>query len=541
MKEFETKSTDKGTGISRRGFISGLALGGAVIAGGLAGCSPSKSDSASNMETSNTLVQETPANITETLDYDIVVVGGGISGLAATVQAGQNGDKVLLIEKSPELGGNGMGTECVFAIDTHLQQAQGITIDPADIVAKELEQAQYRVDGSLWIDMVSKSAANFDWLEECGVGFNGTVDNYSPGGLYETAHWFEGECAAVGYVPPMKAAAEAAGADIRVGIAASQLIMEDNKVAGIYALDDAGDTVQINAKAVILASGGIGGNTELLVQQGWTQNQVDEMIFQCVPTVEGDGYKMAMAIGAKDYLSSSADQVFNAIKAFGTDTSAPYNSPLNGGFGLTSMGPCLWVNQEGDRFTPEDLGYINMAAQATACKGNRETYALFDQTLLDACTTDPADAEIAEKAFSEDNGDSIFRANSIAELADSFGLDEGNLQATVDRYNELCEGGKDLDFGKRDEFMQPLLNAPFYVAKVVPLLVVVDGGIMTNKRSEVLDGRQVTVPGLYAVGLDGAMLWRNVYTQNMPGTQMGNNVNSGRNAANAANEYLKSV
>lgn len=68
--------------------------------------------------------------------------------------------------------------------------------------------------------------------------------------------------------------------------------------------------------------------------------------------------------------------------------------------------------------------------------------------------------------------------------------------------------------------------------------MVVDGGIMTNVRSEVLDDASKPIPGLYAVGLDGAMLWRNVYTQNMPGTAMANNINSGRNAANAAAKYI---
>ena len=68
--------------------------------------------------------------------------------------------------------------------------------------------------------------------------------------------------------------------------------------------------------------------------------------------------------------------------------------------------------------------------------------------------------------------------------------------------------------------------------------MVVIGGITTNIRSEVLDDSLNAIPGLYAVGLDGAMLHRNVYTQNMPGSNMGNNVNTGRNAARSAAEYL---
>ena len=524
--------------VSRRGFIGALAGVGVIAAGGLNGCAPSGSSADAEEEVNG---QSAPETIDENLSCDIAVVGAGISGLAAAVQAGQNGNNVILLEKAGAAGGNGSGTECIFAIGSHYQKEMGIDIDPVDVVAKELEESQYRVDGSFWVDMVEKSADNIDWLEECGVGFSGRVDNYSAGGLYETAHWFEGDAGAVGYVPAMQAAAESAGVEIRFSTAASQLIVENGKITGLYATNEDGKTLKIDCPVVILASGGIGGNKELLLKEGWSQNQIDEMLFQCAPSVEGDGYQMAMAVGAKDFISQCADQVFNSIRAFGSDTTPPYNSPLNGGFGITSMGPCLWVNQDGNRFTPEDLGYRNMAAQATACKGNRASYAIFDQSVLDACTQDPADAEVAEAAITPENADSIFRADTIAELAENFGIDPGVLQSTVDHYNELCKSGKDVEFGKRSDFMIPIENGPFYMGKMINLLVVIDGGIMTSICSEVLDGNQQPIPGLYAVGLDGAMLWRNVYTQNMPGTQMGNNVNSGRNAANAAAEYLQTA
>ena len=109
----------------------------------------------------------------------------------------------------------------------------------------------------------------------------------------------------------------------------------------------------------------------------------------------------------------------------------------------------------------------------------------------------------------------------------------------MSRYNEFCAQGFDGEFGKAPAFLTPINSGPFYIARIDALIVVVDGGIMTNIRSEVLDNDTMPIPGLYAVGLDGAMLWRNVYTQNMPGTAMANNVNSGRNAANAAAAYLK--
>ena len=104
----------------------------------------------------------------------------------------------------------------------------------------------------------------------------------------------------------------------------------------------------------------------------------------------------------------------------------------------------------------------------------------------------------------------------------------------ADRYSYSFDG----EFGKAQPFLTAIENGPFYIARIDALVVVVDGGIMTNVRSEVLDDASKPIPGLYAVGLDGAMLWRNVYTQNMPGTAMANNINSGRNAANAAAKYI---
>jgi fumarate reductase flavoprotein subunit len=525
-------------GISRRGFLSGLtAVGAIALTGGLGACAPETGGTEAPSEPEDAPATSAPTDIAETLEADIIIVGAGISGLSAAVQASQDGNKVIVLEKGGKVGGNGLGTEGVFAVNSDLQQQQGIHIDPVDIAAKELEQAQYRADGSLWIDLINNSAENIAWLQSNGVEFSGVVDNYHTG-LYPTMHWFKDSAGALNYVPQMQAAAESSGAEFRVGTRATQLIIDNGVVAGVYAQDESGAYIQVNAKAVILASGGIGANRELLVQQGWEQSKVDEMMIQCVPSVEGDGYTMAMAVGAKDFLPNSADQSFNAIRAFGFDSTPPYTSPLNASMGPASGGAVLWVNQYADRFNREDIVYINMAAQATACKGNRETYTVFDQAVLDTYTTDPADAEIVAGAFTSENEDSIFKADAIEDLAGHFDLDVETFTKTVERYNGFCRDGRDMDFGKDAQFLKAIETPPFYIAKVISLLVVIDGAIYTNKHAEALDNNLQPIPGLYAVGLDGAMLWRNVYTQNMPGTVMGNNVNSGRNAARSAAAYV---
>jgi fumarate reductase flavoprotein subunit len=531
--------------LSRRGFVSGLTLGALALTGGLAACAPKSSttdgsDGSQGDDTSANPAQTAPENIAETLDVDIAVVGAGASGLACAVQAAQSGNKVIVLEKGAWVGGNSVGTEGVFAVGSSLQRDLGIHIDPVDVASKELEEAQYRTDGSLWIDLINNSAENIAWLQENGVLFGGVVDNYYTG-LFSTMHWFKDSSGAKSYVPQMQAAAEGYGAEFRLNTRATLLIENNGVITGVYAIDGDGNNIQVNAKAVVLASGGIGANRELLVQQGWEQDKVDEMMIQCMPSVEGDGYTMARAVGAKDYLPNSADHSFNAIEAFGFDSIPPYDSPLNASLGPASGGPVLWVNQDADRFNNEGIAWINMAAQATACKGNRVTYTVFDRAVLDTYIVDPVDADLVAEALTDDNAGSIFSADSFETLAEHFGLDAKTFKTTVERYNGFCKDGRDLDFGKDPQFLKALDTPPFYMAKVISLLIVVYGGITTNKKAEALDDKLNPIPGLYAAGIDGAMLWRHVYAQNMPGTAMGNNVNSGRNAARNATAYISKL
>lgn len=528
--------------ITRRGFLSAAAAAGVAM-----GAAGAMTGTALATEV-NEFGLETPATVEETLDCDVVVVGAGISGLAATVQAAQLGLNTLCIEAASYPGGNGIGTEGILAIGSKYQEALGIEITPADIISTELEESQWRGDGSLWLDVCENSAANIDWLEGNGVLFSGVVDNYYTG-LFPTMHWFEEGLATMGgscYVDPMVAAAGTVGAEIRCDTRGYLLIQdEDGAVHGLYAENtQTGGSIQVNAKAVIIAAGGPGCDPDLLKRQGWQQYNIDHKITMCMPQVKGDGYKMTIAAGAADYLPYSCDQAFIGIEALGTDTTAPYSSALNGGNGIAGSGTALWVNQDGNRFNNEAINAKNMAApEAACCRFNREAYAIFDQSLVDSIVTDPADLEVLEAAVAGDaHPESIVRRDTVEELAEAFGMDAENLKSQVERYNGYCRAGADLDFGKDPQFLVAIENPPFYMARLVPLFVVIIGGVQTNVRAEVLKADELTaIPGLYAAGLDGAMLHRNVYTQNMPGSNMANNVNSGRNAAKNAAAYIATL
>lgn len=155
----------------------------------------------------------------------------------------------------------------------------------------------------------------------------------------------------------------------------------------------------------------------------------------------------------------------------------------------------------------------------------------------------PIDFHDAKKAFYDvikaNGGGSIYQSDSLADLAGRFNLDADALEVAVDRYNELCgERGADSDFGKAADLMVAIETPPFCLAKLSHIYFFSVGGIATDGRHRVLDGHRNPIEGLYAIGNDGNMLYRNVYATNLSGVAFGHRVNSGREAANAVLEYL---
>ena len=247
--------------LSRRSFLGVAAACGLAAGAGLAGCAPKPDDDPTAQENEQEQPDKNmaPTDIKETLDADVLVVGLGMSGLAAAVQAASNGAKVIGIEKMNATGGNGIGVEGIFAVGSSLEVEQGIEIDPAEIVRGELEASQWASGGDLWLDLVHSSGGNVDWLMEQGVKFSGVVDDYHGNSAYPDFHWFDGDVASSGYIPQMTDKAKELGVDMLLETPAVGLIQDgQGAVTGAYAESKERGTLQINAKSVILATGSWG-------------------------------------------------------------------------------------------------------------------------------------------------------------------------------------------------------------------------------------------------------------------------------------------
>lgn len=527
-------------------------MGGAAAFGslGLTGCAPaSQEENSTNGNSTQGTTAQVDITPVATYDCDVCVCGAGISGLSATVQALQKGLSVVVVEKSGGTGGGGRGTEGVFAVGSDLQKEKGIDVQPVEVVAREMSYHHNRVDGLRWLDLIHASGDNVAWLKENGVNFTGVVDNYH-GGEFDTFHWFGEDRAAKDYAPPMTARAQELGAEILTNCAATQLITDESgTVTGVYAQKLNEDYVQVSAKAVILATGGFANSNEYL-KRGHFSNV--EKVVRFLHGFDGDGLRMATEVGGADNL----DRFSGLFQLSVSGAPGGEYGTFGSGDGLvvgTHSGNTIWVNETGERICAENAGDENWMALMIPSLAHKAVYSIFDRAAYEENVANiafPAHSyeysmEELETRIEENPYQDAFAADTFEDLAKQVHaafpeIEEETLLSTIENYNDMCRAKADTDYGKPVEYLKELSTPPYYFIYMPQACMVTFGGIRTNRHFECVDVDNETIDGLYAVGVDSADLWPNIYTINVPGGTNANNVNSGRTAANNVTDYIGS-
>ena len=396
---------------------------------------------------------EEAAQELEAVETDLVIVGGGPAGLGAAIAASDAGlMDIIVVEKLDILGGNGKFDMNFFdLINSQAMIKAGNEMTKEEFIASKEsswdspERIQAWADGEWELD---------EWLRSYGVELN-----YNYGG---TNHMAEADAyAGEEILDGMEAKVKELGIDVRTGTKGYDLIIDDSgKVTGVK-VQNKNNTYDINAKAVIIATGGFCYNKELLAEYapGYevlnTSNQMGAT-GDFVKVFEKNGY-------ALDHMDTMS--VFSNIIVPRRD--------LTGGADLA-----LEVNAEGELMVHEGTSLDR--GKTILEQTGKSVFYITDQTGYDSFYRIRKHVGLGYYSQGE----------TLADLAEALGIDKEQLQATVDEYNSnLPEGKRAFD-----------QEGPFYGVKVEAANHMTKGGVLANENAQVLTTENEVVEGLYAAG-----------------------------------------
>ncbi|MGQ9586466.1 MAG: FAD-dependent oxidoreductase [Anaerolineae bacterium] len=471
--------------ITRRQFLKGAAAGAAaglvVGAGGTALVMPKGAKD-----------PRLPKGVKQ-WDADIVVLGGGLAGLAAAVTAAEQGATVILIEKEPQLGGTSLISGGSFsAANSRLQIAKGIEDSPSQHFRDGMRIGKGAQDTDVWKLYCDNAAVVQGWLEDLGLEYNET----GPRIAYEHEPYSVARtCDAVGsgaaYAKVLIPQVEKMGEAIQVHLETKALELvrnDEGRVVGVKVAGPDGKEKTLYAKAVINALGGYGSNREMLKKYNAF---FDDILIITAPHATGDGHRLCEAVGAKLVHMEGMQPYFAGMEIPNSKGRTSFQMLVSGV--VSGFKGDVWVNPEGKRFFNEDNPSPDAREIALKQIPDARVFIIFDENLK---TSNPPIFSTFDEEAAKDG--LVKKANSIEELAAKIGVNPGNLKQTIDTYNGYCDKGEDPEFGSKE--LVKIEVPPFYAIPAQGVLFMTQGGVKVNSNLQVVDASNRPIPGLYAAG-----------------------------------------
>ena len=408
------------------------------------------------------------------LDTDVVIIGAGGAGMTAAINTAQAGKDVILLEKMPYAGGNTTkATGGMNAAETHYQAEQGIDDSVEQFVEDTMEGGHNINDKDLVTTLAENSAEAIDWLDSIGAPLPKV--SFSGGATNARIHAPEDGSGVGAYlVTSLLKKMDELDINVMYDTKATSLISKDGTVTGVKA--ESKDTeYTINAKAVILATGGFGNNEDMIVQY---RKDLKGTVTTSAPGITGDGIVMAEDVGA-DLVDIEQIQLHPTVEQ---KTSMLITESVRGD-------GAILVNQDGKRFTDELLTRDVVSAAELEQPGSY-AYIIFDQRLRDGL-------KAIEKYVS--TGITV-QGDTIEELAEKIDVDPATLAETLKNWNQYVADQNDPDFGRTTGMDQDLSQAPFYAIKIAPGIHHTMGGVHIDTDARVIDKDGNPIPGLFAAG-----------------------------------------
>ena len=479
---------------------------------------------------------------------DIVIVGGGLAGLAAANALVKKGVKPIVLEKLPFLGGAGLFPEGSLGVNTRYQKEHGIKTTVQQVLDAGLQYHHFRADPAVLRVLIEGSKDTIDEIADMGIQFRGIRTMYGPEESLMTWHLFKGGAAAV--IEKFIKNIEARKGTILTETTAKRLIVENGKVAGVEATDAAGNVHIIRTKKVIIATGGFAANKEMLAQYVFDSSALGmvEPIWLRGPVNDGrtgDGINMARLVGAG---------VAGMHAVAGNAPYLPDNPPINQFSGPDELKqgrcalaqPWLWVDHTGRRFFNESRGSVFVDVYNAMTSAGGVSYTIFDQEKMDRMINQGAVlpfnaivlAGVPLKSLPKTweigmQRGWAFKADSIKELAQQIGVPPENLLDTMKKVNSYAEKGVDPEFGRKKEHLEKfnLKKGPYYALKAIRAFFLTLGGVTVTPQFEAKTPQGDVIPNLYVVGQDIGGLYDSSYDLRCEGSASSFAMTSGRLAA----------
>ena len=476
-----------------------------------------------NPEDYKTAVENNATAEDSTVDADVVVVGAGGAGMTAAITAAAEGKTVVILESQSMVGGNsvratgGMNAgKTVYQDENEFGESAGVekTLKTAaekyadnetiTALAKTVSEqwAAYQANPTGYFDSVElmeldtmiggkgindpalvetlceNSADAIDWLDEHGI----TLHNVSSfgGASVKRIHRpvdGDGKVVSVGsyMIPLLQENCEKAGVKMMLDTTATEILTDANGAAvGVKATGASGETVTVNAKAVVLATGGFGANLDMVVKY---KPELKGFMTTNAPGIQGQGIEMAQAIGAAT-VDMDQIQIHPTVEA---NTAALITEGLRGD-------GAILINEEGQRFIDE-VGTRDVVSAAEIAQTGSYSWLVVDQAMVDASSVIQG---YIKKGYT-------VTGTTYEELGEAMGVDAAAFAETMDKWNGYVEAKNDPDFG-RTSFANPLNTAPYYAVKVTAGVHHTMGGLKINANTEVLNEKGEVIPGLFAAG-----------------------------------------
>ena len=476
-----------------------------------------------NPDDYKTAVEKDAAAEDSTVDADVVVVGAGGAGMTAAITAAAEGKTVVILESQSMVGGNsvratgGMNAgKTVYQDENEFGESAGVekTLKTAaekyadnktiTALAKTVSEqwAAYQANPTGYFDSVelmeldtmiggkgindpelvetlcANSADAIDWLDEHGI----TLHNVSSfgGASVKRIHRpvnAEGKTVSVGsyMIPLLQENCEKAGVKMMLDTTATEILTDANGAAvGVKATGASGETVTVNAKAVVLATGGFGANLDMVVKY---KPELKGFMTTNAPGIQGQGIEMAQAIGAAT-VDMDQIQIHPTVEA---NTAALITEGLRGD-------GAILINEEGQRFIDE-VGTRDVVSAAEIAQTGSYSWLVVDQAMADASSVIQG---YIKKGYTVTGA-------TYEELGKAMGVDAAAFAETMEKWNGYVEAKNDPDFG-RTSFANPLNTAPYYAVKVTAGVHHTMGGLKINANTEVLNEKGEVIPGLFAAG-----------------------------------------